>query len=410
MARKSFEEWLNQLLTDFKNQHDDPDSVDISIGSPAFIRFACSASIAWALEIAVDYAKNQAFPTKCDIDALREHAFNVRGLSEIPNESKESLRARYLDDLRDPPAGGKKSDFERWAKEYIMPYSKLDLSTATITASGIETFDAALLIDGTVSAQTAWDLANSPTIGSYVKIDLGSNKELLMALIYAEAAGHSGTYEIQYSDNAIDWTFVANFAPNLAYWNKIEWPSVGAHRYWRYRLSNSPDEAGSSFSEIEFYIPGSEQATFAKYYPESEITQAGTAKIAILGPRTGDAMFGYEDRASNGLCIKVKEYLDLKSPGSPRYLQVTTPQLVYPVVGCSLQQPSNEQFQMFVEAVLAMLYDKKPGEPFISADLSYIARSIGIKNILIHTNCVDVSANHGQMIRPPEWGIGVGTY
>lgn len=108
---KSFDELLNVLLTDYKNQFPE---ADLSQGSLIFIRSACLASLSWGLYQYQDYILRQIFPDTADSDQLEHHAW-VRGLSRKAGEEDADLLPRLLEYIRRPPAGGNKYDYQKWA-------------------------------------------------------------------------------------------------------------------------------------------------------------------------------------------------------------------------------------------------------------------------------------------------------
>jgi uncharacterized phage protein gp47/JayE len=111
--KKSFNNILTDLLTSYQNQMPD---IDISKGSPVYIKSAALASALWGLYNEGEYVDLQRFADSCDRETL-EHYIAIRGMSFIPAETDAALRARVLDDIRHPPAGGNKYDYIRWAKE-----------------------------------------------------------------------------------------------------------------------------------------------------------------------------------------------------------------------------------------------------------------------------------------------------
>lgn len=111
--QKSFDELLNGILTDFRNQNPD---VDTSQGSLIFIRSACLASVSWGIYKYQDWISRQIFPDTADTENLEHHAW-VRGLSRTAGETDAEYLDRLLTYIRRPPAGGNKYDYEKWAKE-----------------------------------------------------------------------------------------------------------------------------------------------------------------------------------------------------------------------------------------------------------------------------------------------------
>lgn len=114
---KTFDELLNALLTDYANQVDaDGNPIDISKGSLAFIKSACTASALWGICKAQGYIADQIFPDSSD-EANLEHHGSVRAVERLPSESMAAYLARLLEYIRQPPAGGNENDYVKWAKE-----------------------------------------------------------------------------------------------------------------------------------------------------------------------------------------------------------------------------------------------------------------------------------------------------
>lgn len=108
---RSFDELLNGILTDYRNQNPD---IDISQGSLVFIKSACLASALWGLYHNLDYLSRQIFPDTADDDNVIRHAA-IRGLEQRSTETVAELQTRLLDYIRRPPAGGNRYDYVKWA-------------------------------------------------------------------------------------------------------------------------------------------------------------------------------------------------------------------------------------------------------------------------------------------------------
>lgn len=111
--QKDFDELLDAILTDYRNQFP---QADTSQGSLIFIKSACLASVLWGLYKHQDYIADQIFPDTADTAQLEHHAW-VRGLTRKAGETDAELLARLLEYIRRPPAGGNKYDYEQWALE-----------------------------------------------------------------------------------------------------------------------------------------------------------------------------------------------------------------------------------------------------------------------------------------------------
>jgi len=109
--QKDFDELLNEILTDYRNQFPEADT---SQGSLIFIKSACLASAHWGLYRYQEWISQQIFPDTADTEALEHHAW-VRGLTRTYGETDAAYLGRLLDYIRRPPAGGNKYDYVKWA-------------------------------------------------------------------------------------------------------------------------------------------------------------------------------------------------------------------------------------------------------------------------------------------------------
>jgi uncharacterized phage protein gp47/JayE len=110
---KSFDDLLENILTDYQNLDPAP---DITQGSITYIKGACLASMLWGLYKYQDYLANQIFPDVCDTNNLNHHGA-VLGIARSADDTDETYRTKILNYLRQPPAGGNKLDYETWAGE-----------------------------------------------------------------------------------------------------------------------------------------------------------------------------------------------------------------------------------------------------------------------------------------------------
>jgi len=140
-----------------------------------------------------------------------------------------------------------------------------DPTSAMLSQSGLISFTAANCVDDNTGTN-AWH-TDSSTAGAYLKIDLGSgnSKEYVKARIYASTPGYAGSYNILYSDDDSTYlTAATGFVPSASGWNEKTWSSVGAHRYWRFNLTNTPG-SGSWLNEFEMYKQVGWNSTACKF-------------------------------------------------------------------------------------------------------------------------------------------------
>lgn len=94
---------------------------------------------------------------------------------------------------------------------------------------------------------------NSPINGSI----LISADRRRLPIVEADA-----TYNVQYSDDGSAWTTASSgFDPGLLGWNSQSWSYVGAHRYWRLYLTNTPGP-GAWLNELQFVAQSARSYTY----------------------------------------------------------------------------------------------------------------------------------------------------
>lgn len=120
---KTFEEELNAILTDYRNQPwVDPETgqqmapIDTSVGSMVFLKAVALASAKWGLHRHQAWIAKQIYADDAETANLEHHCY-LRGIYRNAGESNSSLLSRLLADLREPEAGGNAADYSRWAKQ-----------------------------------------------------------------------------------------------------------------------------------------------------------------------------------------------------------------------------------------------------------------------------------------------------
>lgn len=140
---KDFETFLNEILTDLRNQFPD---LDLSKGSLEFVRATALAAALWGINKGVDYVARQIFPDSADTAGLDRHAF-LHGLTRNLNETDPELLARLILHIRRPPAGGNKYDYVRWATEV----TNVKKAYCIPNGQGVGTVDVVVLADAAVT-------------------------------------------------------------------------------------------------------------------------------------------------------------------------------------------------------------------------------------------------------------------
>lgn len=238
MAIPSFEEILNQMLTDFRNQAPDE---DVSEGSLHFLRYACVSSAIWGIYKSSQRTKNQIWPDTADREELEHHAF-LDGIVRQEAETDASLLSRILETRRAPGRGGNRYDYPIWMKEKSVVAGTIHNPTsAMLSSSGLGSFSAAQCVDDNDGTK-AFD-TNSATPGAFLKIDCGTgnHRQFVKCEFYMSAAGGTAEWTVEHSEDDMTYTPVeTGGTAQYAEWNPIQWTADGSHRYWRIRLENTP--------------------------------------------------------------------------------------------------------------------------------------------------------------------------
>lgn len=127
------------------------------------------------------------------------------------------------------------------------------LTSGMLSHSGMSNFIASSIVDGNPATQ-GWH-TDAASAGAWLRADLGTAQEVTTVGMYTDSGAMYAVYDIQYSDNNSTWTTAfGNFRPVTAGWRQVTWESVGAHRYWRIHLNNTPGP-GAWMNELSFGGP-----------------------------------------------------------------------------------------------------------------------------------------------------------
>jgi hypothetical protein len=133
-------------------------------------------------------------------------------------------------------------------------------ASSAFSHSGMTAFTAAKIWNDilTVTGEGgtgAWH-TDSAVPGAWLQLDCGAGvtKEYVECRMYLDVGGvNNGRYDIEYSDNGSSWTLARSTGAGqlLGAMNSFKWASVGAHRYWRIKLTNTPG-SGAWMNELQF--------------------------------------------------------------------------------------------------------------------------------------------------------------
>ncbi|TNF37139.1 MAG: hypothetical protein EP329_03915 [Deltaproteobacteria bacterium] len=128
------------------------------------------------------------------------------------------------------------------------------LDPATLSHSGLTAFNPSLMVNGSL-ADSAWH-TDSAVAGAYWKLDLGAGNVQPYTRFRAykpSSQANAGVYTLEHSDDDVTYTPVySGFTFAKSGWNGASWALVGAHRYWRMRLTNTPG-SGAWLDEVQLF-------------------------------------------------------------------------------------------------------------------------------------------------------------
>jgi uncharacterized phage protein gp47/JayE len=156
IAIRTFDQILNGILIDYQNQIPD---IDISQGTLTYIKAAVLASTIWNLERMQKYIADERWPDGTSRAAL-ERWCSIYGVARNSGEGDASLLSRLLSRIQQPPAGGNRYDWPRWAKEVSVQHTTND-TTFTELVQNAYVYEN-LRGSGTVTVVITADLSNAP--------------------------------------------------------------------------------------------------------------------------------------------------------------------------------------------------------------------------------------------------------
>ena len=156
------------------------------------------------------------------------------------------------------------------------------LTSSMLSASGLSAFNSTAAVNRQYN-DLGWHTDNSAT-GAWLRVDLGAGvarRFTVCRVFINENKTGTAVWDVEYGDNGTTWTkAVTGFKPTAGgpsgTFYAVAWPDVGAHRYWRLLLTNTPGP-GAWNSELEFWEPGHLQL--------SELTETnsdGTQRITRM--------------------------------------------------------------------------------------------------------------------------------
>jgi uncharacterized phage protein gp47/JayE len=386
MALKSFESFLNDLLTDYHNQAPEE---DVSAGSLAFIRFACTASALWGMEKERGRLQDQIFPDTAEVAQLEHHAW-IQEIVRVAGESDASLLARLLEIERTAGRGGNRYDYPIWAKEASVAEGQIDNPASSMLSNGgMGNFSAAACVDGDTGTK-AWD-TDSAAQDSTVDIDLGEDncRSFVKLRLYMSAAGYTGTYAVECWDLAAWQPAHEGFAPTAAGWNEVVWTFAGCYRKWRLRLENTPG-AGPDIMEIEVGVA-------------AETVKAGTCFPLAGGAGTVDLRFissgGFYGIPSDTLLAAVQDKIGDKQPADLPEANVGVYRPGYQFEVIDVTTEGDCDTAAAAADIASYVNGLGIGQKLYKTQLAAICLDHGASNAVVNTPAVDVDPGATGIVR-----------
>ncbi len=367
MSKLSVDTIFQRLITDAKNY--DP-TISVTKGSDTYIRFAATASAIWGLYKQTEWTLDQIFPETMSPESLERWAI-ARGL-DYQGLTPAELLMLVIDRLRNPPSGGKASDFERWA----MSVSSQGQAFALLPA----------MISGDFSGLTAANLvkphnmdsigfsAASGDAGKSLVIDLGAPASIF-GFGLGTTTSRAAAFSISSTD-ALDGAWTLRGTLNAKFWWEMITFEPAEAQYWKITLEDIADlDPFQSPEWNRFLCSGIEL-----YTDETLSERAGSAKCLANHYGVGTVMMLLSPHLlSMRYCEAVREKCEAEGPVAPKEIYinvpVTTTISVRVAITGSLNDPAG-----FRNDVAKYFTDLVPGSLFIPAQITVYALKYGAIN------------------------------
>lgn len=341
---RTFDDLMTSILTEYKNLTPTPDT---SIGSPVFIRAACSASMLRGLYAYQDYLSKQIFPDTCDTDSLN-HWGSVLGISRLTDENDADYSLRIIYYLQQPPAGGNANDYYNWAVN----------SGISVQANGPVNFLSSDVDTGSNVIDVSQDWVDGDTVRFTTSGTLPS--PLLVDTDYTV---------VRISSIAIRLDGVT-----------LSTTGTGQHTI-------------TSQTEI-YYSP-----EYANIVNSDNGAAPGTVDI-VIKPNDTSILSEYDDKhtACTQLENAVYEYIESKRPvtaaGNNVYCAIPVDVSIYMTIN-----PASAPATLIKTDIETYINELLPGESLYMSQLIAIAISDGAENVTVNTPGIDVSVSEYELIR-----------
>jgi len=390
--QKTFDELLDGILTDYRNQFPDADT---SQGSLIFIKSACLASALWGLYHYQQWISRQIFPDTSATENLEHHAW-VRGLSRTYGETDAALLARLLEYIRRPPAGGNRYDYIKWATAV----DNVAQVWCYPLAQGLGTVDVVILANETTTGSEI--PSSSARIGITTTASTGKLIDSVAAFTTDHAVAVGDIVEnplrktrttVTVVDSATQLTldddlFLFVNEPYILHSHTGTNTSVSAGKLI--------DSAGV-FDNTTYTIHKGDIVENLTDSQETTVTAVDSAtQISLAEDIFTETGTSYVIR---GLVGEVKKYIDPLRPVTASKVSIIAPTPVSQAVTMTVSGSSLDRDAISAD-IGAYILGLIPDQTLYLAKLIQIAMDNGADNVTISTPASDVTPASYQMIRP----------
>lgn len=390
--QKTFDELLDGILTDYRNQFPDADT---SQGSLIFIKSACLASALWGLYHYQQWISRQIFPDTAATENLEHHAW-VRGLSRTYGETDAAFLARLLEYIRRPPAGGNRYDYIKWATAV----DNVAQAWCYPLAQGLGTVDVVILANetttGTEIPSSSARIGITTTASTGKLIDSGA----AFTTDHAVAVGdivENPLRETRTTVTVVDSATQLTLDDDLFLF--VNEPYI-LHSHTGTNTSVSAgkliDSAGV-FDNATYTIHKGDIVENLTDSQETTVTAVdSTTQLSLAEDIFTETGTSYVIR---GLVGEVKKYIDPLRPVTASKVSIIAPTPVSQDVTMTVSGSSLDRDAIAAD-IGAYMLGLIPDQTLYLAKLIQIAMDNGADNVTISTPASDVTPASYQMIRP----------
>lgn len=388
----TFDELLNNILTDYKNQAG-------SVSAETAIREACLASAVWGAYKYQEYIAKQGFPDTADTENLNHHGA-VQGISRNAGETDAEYLERILDDIQNPSAGGNQYDYRQWAedidgvaKAYTFPLAQGDGTVDELVVAD-------LAVTGSELPSSSIRMGAATTITSNKLIDSTANFTVALAVSVGDVVRNTfqGTEATVVSvDSATQLTLSADI-----------FKYAGEHYHVHLHTGISTTVTASKLIDFAAAFPLSSTDPYAIKKGDvvknrTDGSQATVVSVDSATQLTLDAdIFTAIGKSYvvESLIARVKENIDANRPVTSSRVAVLAPTILTQDVTMGVTGTSVDKTKLAAD-ITALLSSYIPNQKLYLSQLTTLAIERGAEDSVVSTPAgFPVVPASYQMIRP----------